>query len=52
VLGTFDLARGTDLARELEATYSRESVPGRDSAKKLTSAAVDLRAMIETRKSM
>ena len=27
VLGTFDLTRGTDLARELEATYSRESVP-------------------------
>jgi len=52
VLGTFNLARGTDLARELEATYSRESFPGLDSAKKLASAAADLRAMIETRKSM
>ena len=51
VLGTFNLARGTDLAREIEAMYSRESFPGLDSAKKLASAAADLRAMIETRRS-
>jgi len=50
-LGMFDLSRGTALARELEAAYTLESTPGADSAKRLASAAADLRAMIENRKS-
>jgi len=51
VLGTFNLARGTDLARELEAAYSREPTPGPGSAKKLAAATADLRTMIENRRS-
>jgi HPt (histidine-containing phosphotransfer) domain-containing protein len=51
VLGTFNLARGTDLARELELAYSSESAPGAASGANLASLAAELRAMIENRRS-
>jgi HPt (histidine-containing phosphotransfer) domain-containing protein len=51
VLGTFNLARGTDLARELEAAYSREAAFSPASAKTLGAAAADLRDLIEKRQS-
>ncbi len=50
-LGMFNLAHGTDLARELEQNYSRESAPPAASGKQLASMAAELRAMIENRKS-
>ncbi len=50
-LGTFNLARGTDLARELEQVYSRESAPPAASGQQLASMAAELRTMIENRKS-
>ena len=51
VLGTFSLARGTALARELEGTFSSESslVPG--DGDRLTAIAAELRAMAEGRPS-
>jgi HPt (histidine-containing phosphotransfer) domain-containing protein len=51
VLGTFNLTRGTDLARELELAFSSNSAPSASSGKHLTSLAAELRAMIENRKS-
>ena len=51
VLGTFNLTRGTILARESEATYSREPAPGIAAGKRLAAIAAELRAMIEERKS-
>lgn len=51
VLGTFNLTRGTVLARELETVYSQESVPGAGSGKRLAVLAAELRTMIESRKS-
>jgi HPt (histidine-containing phosphotransfer) domain-containing protein len=49
-LGMFNLERGTDLARELEAAYKLESPPAPDEADRLVSLAAELRAMIENRK--
>jgi HPt (histidine-containing phosphotransfer) domain-containing protein len=51
VLGTFSLARGTVLARELEATYSQETSPGPDSGERLAASAAELRAIVENRPS-
>jgi len=51
VLGTFDLTRGTVLARELELTFARDSSPGRDGGAKLAEIAAELRSMVESRKS-
>ena len=51
VLGTFDLTRGTVLARELELTFARESSPGRDAGAKLAGIVAELRSMVESRKS-
>jgi len=51
VLGTFNLTRGTNVARELEASYAPESPPDPDESARLTSLAAELRAMIENRKS-
>jgi HPt (histidine-containing phosphotransfer) domain-containing protein len=50
-LGMFNLERGTDLARELEAAYPLESPPGPDaeSGERLASLAAELRIMIENR---
>jgi HPt (histidine-containing phosphotransfer) domain-containing protein len=50
VLGTFGLARGTAVARELELKLSRESSQGPDAAMKLAETAAELRSMIESRK--
>ena len=50
-LGMFNLARGTDLARELEQIYSSESASPVASGQQLASMAAELRAMIENRKS-
>ena len=50
-LGMFNLARGTDLARELEQVYSGESAPPAASGKHLAALAAELRTMIEIRKS-
>jgi HPt (histidine-containing phosphotransfer) domain-containing protein len=49
-LGMFNLERGTDVARELEAAYALESPPSPDEADRLVSLAAELRAMIENRK--
>jgi HPt (histidine-containing phosphotransfer) domain-containing protein len=50
-LGMFNLARGTDLARELEVLYALDSPPVPDEAARLASLAAELRTMIESRKS-
>lgn len=49
-LGTFGLARGTDLARELELLYaSSEGLEGAK-AKRLATLADEIKAIIESRK--
>jgi len=47
VLGTFGLARGTDLARQLELCYS--AVPISASARQLASLTAELRSLIVNR---
>ncbi len=49
VLGTFNLTRGTVLARELEMTFSREGHPDPDSGERLAAIATELRAIVENR---
>ncbi len=48
-LGMFNLARGTDLARELDLAYSNESALAAASGAHLASLAAELRTMIENR---
>ena len=48
VLGTFNLERGTELARELELLY--ESPPDPTAAPRIAQLSSDLRTLIETRK--
>ena len=50
VLGTFNLTKGTVLARELEVMFSRENGPDPEYAQSLTSIAAELRTIIENRK--
>jgi HPt (histidine-containing phosphotransfer) domain-containing protein len=50
VLGTFNLTRGTVLARELEVMYSRDGGPDPDLATKLAEIAAELRGIVENRK--
>jgi HPt (histidine-containing phosphotransfer) domain-containing protein len=50
VLGTFGLTQGTVLARELELTFARDCLPGRDLGAKLSGIAGELRSMVESRK--
>ena len=50
VLGTFGLTRGTVLARELEVIYARTDGPDEGSTRRLGEIAVELRAMVESRK--
>lgn len=50
VLGSFGLTRGTDLARELEVIYSRDSGPESSLEPQLHSLAAQLRWLIENRK--
>jgi HPt (histidine-containing phosphotransfer) domain-containing protein len=47
-LGTFNLPRGTDLARELELVFA--SAPDPASAPRLASLVAELRSLIESRK--
>jgi HPt (histidine-containing phosphotransfer) domain-containing protein len=47
-LGTFNLPRGTDLARELELAFA--AAPDPASAPRLASLAAELRSLIETRR--
>jgi HPt (histidine-containing phosphotransfer) domain-containing protein len=49
VLGAFGLARGTELARELEIAFSSDGID-RDSAAHLSGYAAELRTLIESRK--
>jgi HPt (histidine-containing phosphotransfer) domain-containing protein len=49
-LGMFNLARGTDLARELDLAYSSESALAAASGKHLATLAAELRILIENRK--
>ena len=50
VLGTFNLTRGTVLARELEILYSQETGPDDAHGKQLASLTAELRAVVENRK--
>ena len=50
VLGTFNLTKGTVLARQLEVLYSQENGPDTEHGLELTSLAAELRTMVETRK--
>jgi HPt (histidine-containing phosphotransfer) domain-containing protein len=50
VLGTFGLARGTEVARELEVLYSRQIDPDPEVAARLASTAAELRTIITERK--
>ena len=51
VLGTFNLTKGTVLARQLEVLYSQENGPDAEHGAELTALAAELRRMIESRKS-
>ncbi len=48
-LGTFNLTRGTVLARELEVMYSRENGPDPALGQQLISIAAELRTIVENR---
>ncbi|MGO9336903.1 MAG: Hpt domain-containing protein [Terracidiphilus sp.] len=50
VLGTFGLTRGTELARELEIVYSRQSDPKASFAERLSSITAEIRTIINSRK--
>ena len=50
VLGTFNLTKGTVLARELEIMYSREGGPDPALGERLTTIAAELRTLVENRK--
>jgi HPt (histidine-containing phosphotransfer) domain-containing protein len=50
VLGTFGLTQGTVLARELELTFTRESLPGHGAGAKLSETVKELRSIVESRK--
>ena len=49
VLGTFGLDRGTVVARELEMLFGLARRPNRQLAKRLSSLAAEIRALIENR---
>ena len=49
-LGTFGLARGTDLAREVEVMYSQEGGPDPASGEQLASLAAELHTIVASRK--
>ncbi|MGD0731578.1 MAG: Hpt domain-containing protein [Terracidiphilus sp.] len=50
VLGSFGLARGTELARELEVLYSAENEIDPGVGLRLISIAAELRSLVESRK--
>jgi HPt (histidine-containing phosphotransfer) domain-containing protein len=49
-LGTFNLTRGTVLARQLELMYSQETGPLPALAKRLAAITAELRTIVENRK--
>lgn len=49
-LGTFNLSRGTDLAREYELLVSREDAPSPAAAERLAAIANELRTIVDNRK--
>jgi hypothetical protein len=49
-LGTFNLARGTDIAREFELLTSGENAPGSATAERMVAIAVELRSIVDSRK--
>lgn len=49
VLGSFGLARGTNLARELELIFANESLPGSDASAHLAAIVAELRRVVENR---
>lgn len=49
-LGTFSLARGTELAREFELAFAGNANPDPVLARHLQTIAVELRALIDSRK--
>ncbi|HEV2484308.1 MAG TPA: Hpt domain-containing protein [Terracidiphilus sp.] len=49
-LGTFNLAHGTDLAREFELLTSGEDAPDSATVERMVSIAVELRTIIDSRK--
>jgi len=51
ILGTFNLTRGTVLARELEMTFSRESSPSAADGDRLVVIVAEIRTMVENRPS-
>jgi HPt (histidine-containing phosphotransfer) domain-containing protein len=50
ILGTFNLTRGTVLARELELMYCADGGPDPDSRRQLASVAAELRVIVASRK--
>ena len=48
-LGMFGLSRGTELARELEVTYSQESSLDPGPGKRLAAIAAEIRTIVESR---
>jgi HPt (histidine-containing phosphotransfer) domain-containing protein len=48
-LGTFNLAHGTELAREFELLFAKEEAPESSVAGRLASLAVELRTIVEGR---
>ncbi len=48
-LGTFNLTRGTELAREFEVLASRDETPEGTAAKRLATIAAELGILIESR---
>jgi HPt (histidine-containing phosphotransfer) domain-containing protein len=50
VLGTFDLTRGTILAREAEILYATEPETDAETAARLTSIAAQLRVIVASRR--
>jgi HPt (histidine-containing phosphotransfer) domain-containing protein len=49
-LGTFGLARGTALARELELAFSNENTPSPASSERIVTIAAELRMIVDSRK--
>lgn len=50
-LGTFNLANGSDLAREFEVLFANQAAPDSSLAGRLASIAAELRAIVEERRS-
>ena len=49
-LGTFNLAHGSDIARQFELAFAGEEIPGAELTNRLGDLAGELRSVIESRK--